>query len=119
MSEKLQIPSTIVCPVDEELLQKLRRKQDEYLERMGKYAHPELQLLQVPREFFKYRILKTVLDEGQAELGEIIDQISKDLPEAYEVNKCYLSESWAVIWDYCANAGKHAVNSKTGQPSLV
>lgn len=119
MSEVLQIPHVIARPTDEKLLEKLRRKLEEYKERCGEYTHPELQLLRTPNAFFKARILKIVLDEGQAEVEALAKKIHQEFPEAFEQGKTHFLDAWGVIWDYCANAGEHTVIGKTGKFGLA
>jgi len=119
MTKKILIPHIIIRPTDTTLVERLRRKHREYQERMGEYTHPELQLLQKPNTFLKDYILDTVLNEGQAELSPLVDKLLKDFPEAFETNKSHFLDAWAVVWDYCENAGKHTVNNKTGKSGLA
>lgn len=119
MTEKLQVALVIEKPEDEELLAKLQKKLAVYVERMGEYTHPELQLLSAPDAYFKYRILETVLKSGKAEYVAITKEISEKFPDSYSLRADYFPEAWGVIWDYCVNKGKHAFNDVTGQPGLA
>lgn len=116
MTEKLR---AIERPEDGELLTKLQEKLEEYLVRMGKYAHPESQLLSKPDAYFKHCILKTVLESGQAEYEAVVKEISDKFPDAFEKGRTYFPNAWEVIRLYAVDRGKETINNTTGKPGLA
>lgn len=116
MTERLQVALVIEKPEDEDLLAKLQEKLAEYALRLDMDKHPGQQLLQKPNDYFKYQILSTVLKSGQAEYETVAGKISKEFPDAFNAGINCFPDAWAVIWDYCVNAGAHAIDNRTGQP---
>ncbi len=84
-----RLPIIICRPTDEDLLEKLGRKRQEYQDRikaLGEYKHPQLLLFEglasgskvALYSMLKLRLLGQVLDEGEANSQDFSDAVIND-----------------------------------------